>query len=111
MKRSILLSIAWVAVGSALLCESYLWDTEWNLFWWKPELDAVAPACTLCVAATLTGIRFFARTARAQVSRVVSPIVCLFLAGFAITVILPIEPANGGFSEEPRCALCGFVVA
>jgi hypothetical protein len=97
MKRSILLSIVWVAVGSALLFESVLFDVDWNLFTWKPELDFVVLACALTIPATLTGIWFLARATRDQVTRVISLIVCMFLAGFAITVILPFEPASGGF--------------
>jgi hypothetical protein len=97
VKRPILLSIAWLAAGAALFSAVVTFDVDWNLFNWKPELDFIAPACAISIAAALTAIWFLARATRDQVSRVISLIVCLFLAGFAITIILPIEPASGGF--------------
>jgi len=110
--RAIALIISWLVVGYALVYATIGLEFHWNFFNFHEKLDAETVKDIAIILATGVGFWFLAKASRDMASRVVSLLVCLLLAGFAICAIFPPEPltqahVSPGHSSDP--AMGAFV--
>jgi hypothetical protein len=85
-KRVIMLIIGWLAAGITLLYGLLRFDFHWDFFGWgvHPKWDSETITDIFVIFTAETGIWFLAKASRDRASRVVSLLVCLFLAGLAV---------------------------
>jgi hypothetical protein len=82
--RSITLIIGWLVAGFLLFCGVVFLDLDWNLFSFHVRWDGEAFFEVLIILVTEIGVWFLAKTSRDRGSRVVSLLICLFLAGIGL---------------------------
>ena len=96
-----LLIVGWLAAGFMLLCGVMGFALGWDFLSFHPRWDVGTIFDALIILVTETGIWFLAGAGRSRASRVVSLLVCLFLAGWGLLVVYP-EEVRGVFgSREP----------
>jgi hypothetical protein len=105
MKRAIMLIIGWLAAGVTLLYGMFRFELNWNFFYFHPKWDLETIADVLIILVAETGIWLLAKASRDRASRVVSLLVCVFLAGLAVAFYyydgLPRKGIFGGPVEPP----------
>ncbi len=89
--RTIGLIIGWPAAGCALFYAMTGLEFHWNFFNFHEKWDVETMKVIAEILAVGIGFWFLAKSSRDRASRVVSLLVCLFLAGFAICNVLPPE--------------------
>jgi hypothetical protein len=94
VKRALLI-LAWLGVGLGLYAGLVGLELYWNLFDWRPRLDANALALTLVLLALVAASWFLARATADALTQTVAIVVCLAL--FAIGLyVLPPEAIKAG---------------
>ncbi|MGA2280807.1 MAG: hypothetical protein ABSG80_10955 [Verrucomicrobiota bacterium] len=93
----IMIIVGWLAASYALFNVIFRLDFHWNFFNWLPKWDVKAALDGISILAILVCIWFLAKATRDRVSQIVSVLVCLLLAGFAVVYVFPTEPLTGGF--------------
>jgi hypothetical protein len=106
--RPIGLIIGWLVAGGALFHAMISLEFHWNLFNFHEKWDAETMEVIAEMLVVGIGFWFLAKTSRDRAGRIVSLLVCLFLAGFAICGILPPEAltqqahiTGSGHSSDP----------
>jgi len=89
--RTIGLIIGWLVAGFALFYTTIGLDFHWNLFNFHEKWDMKTMQVIAEIFVIGIGFWFLAKTSRDRASRIVSLLVCLFLAGFAVCNVLPPE--------------------
>lgn len=89
--RTIGLIIGWLAAGYALFDATMGLEFHWNFFNFHEKWDAKTMRVLAQFIAVGVGFWFLAKTGSDRVSRGVSLLICLCLAGFAICAFLPAE--------------------
>ncbi len=109
MKRSIMLSVGWLAASYTLFFAVAGLDFALNGFDWSPKIilnearvRTVTLACAVSILGALLATWFLVRATRDRVSRAVSLIACLALVGWAIFWFpaertVPAEPGHMHF--------------
>lgn len=105
--RATLLILGWVAMSFVLLDTVFSVNWHWNFFNFSPKWDRAAATAVLLILAAEAGLWFLARASRDRVSRVVSLLVSLWLAGYAIYHVLPPEPVKAGHAKNWIEAMIG----
>jgi hypothetical protein len=82
--RAIMLVIGWLAASCALAYSVVLWEFDWNFLVFYPEWDLKAILAMLGILVALTAIWFLAKASRDKANCVVSLLLCVLLAGFAV---------------------------
>ena len=101
MWRAIMLIAAWLVAGFALLLYGIVnLGFGWDFLNFHPKWDLDTIVAVLIILMAEAGIWFLAKMSRDRASRVVSLLVCLYLAGFALYAVLPVEP-KGFLRSEP----------
>jgi hypothetical protein len=95
--RALLLVIGWLAAGFMLLYGVAGLDFGWSFFGFSPKwsLQSAPEMCMIFVA--LPSVWFLAMASRDKVSRVVSLLVCVFLAWLAVYFLHADEDKTGIF--------------
>ena len=96
MKKSIMLIVSWTVAAGALFYTVLLLSFHWNFFNWSPKWDLETVAELLIALTICAAIWFLARASRDKASRIVSILVCLLLAGFALA-LCPAEATSAGW--------------
>ena len=105
--RTIGLIIGWLAAGCTLFDAMIGLEFHWNFFNFHEKWDMKTMQVITEIFAVVIGFWFLAKTSRDRASRIVSLLVCLFLAGFAVcNVLLPEAPTQAhmlghGHSSDP----------
>jgi ABC-type xylose transport system permease subunit len=90
MKRTIMLTIGWLAACFVLFIALMQIYFALNFFDWQPKWDWWIPVYGFGVLASIAAAWFLARATHDQFSLIASLVVCLIMVGFAIR-ILPAE--------------------
>ena len=103
MWRSIMLTIGWLAAGYTLLLLGIAnLDFNWNFFSFHPKWDVRTLVAFIVIPVAEAGIWFLAKSSRNIASRIVSLLVCLFLAGIGTYNFFRVQTGIlGGVREVP----------
>jgi hypothetical protein len=102
--RAIMLLIGWLAASCALAYSVVIWDFDWNFFSFSPEWNLGLIWAMLGILVALAAIWFLAKASRDKANCVVSLLLCLLLAGFAVCYLHADEHAPsiwGGHGKIP----------
>ena len=100
----IIIVIAWLATGYALLDGVWSIEIHWNFFYYSPQQDLETLKDVCLILAAEAGIWLLAKASRDWASRSMALLVCLYLAGNGIFAILPAEQLYHNFMlgrDEP----------
>ena len=103
--RSIALIIGWLAGGLLLFYDLVFLDFDWNFFSFHAKWDREVFFEVFIILVTETGLWFLAKTSRDRGSRVVSLLVCLFLAGIGLFSVLS-SPGPFWYRGGMTCLFC-----
>ena len=95
MRRTILLTLGWLAAALGLYAALLGLELCWNLYNWQPRLDTDSMGLIGGALSFLVAIRFLAGATRDGVSQGVAWLTCLALLALAVYV-LPPEPLTTG---------------
>jgi hypothetical protein len=104
IRRAIIIVIAWLATGYALLDGVWSIEIHWNFFYYSPQQDLETLKDVCLILAAEAGIWLLAKASRDWASRSMALLVCLYLAGNGIFAILPAEQLYHNFMlgrDEP----------
>jgi hypothetical protein len=96
--RAVLLIIGWLAAGYTLFYSVAMWEFDWNFWHFSPKLNLELVEAMLGILVADAAIWFLAKASSDKASRVVSLLVCVFLAGSAVWGLHHDEGATGFLS-------------
>src|SRR5437867_1060347 len=88
--------IGWLAAIGVLLYAVLVLSFHWNFLDWSPKWDLEAVADFIGILMSLATIWFLGKASRDKVSRVVSVLLCVLVAGLAV-FWYPAEARSEGF--------------
>jgi signal transduction histidine kinase len=98
VKRALLI-LAWLGFGVGLYAGLVGLELYWNLFDWRPRLDANAAALMLVILALVAASWFLARGTADSLTRTVAIVVCLALFALGLYVLPPEAIKAGLFAR------------
>ena len=101
--RAIILDIGWLAASCALAYSVVLWELEWNFLVFAPKWDLKLIPAMLGILVALTAIWFSVKASQDMANFVVSLLLSVLLAGFAVFLLRGDDDPNimGGSKEVP----------
>ncbi|HTX20505.1 MAG TPA: hypothetical protein VMD27_01405 [Candidatus Aquilonibacter sp.] len=97
MRRTILLITGWLAAGVTLLYGTLYFSFGWDFISFHPKWDLETSTALFIILLAETGIWFLAKVSRDRTSHIVSLLVCVLLAWFALFHCLPAEQRHMTF--------------
>jgi hypothetical protein len=108
---TILWIVGWIVVGCALQYGLFGLDFSWNFMSFDPRWNLQTIVAMLIILVAEAGIWFLAKMSRDKASRIISLLICLYLAWFAIFHCFPAEQKNDVHVHGDGYGVGGFIAA